>query len=65
MLDDITTQRNRQIEMQTDTILHRRVVFRADFLESAEQINLLAGLTLFEQARALLHCSRLDSKVSR
>ena len=55
MLDHIPTQRNRQIKMQAQTILNRSVGLVTDLLQTTQQVNLLAGLTLLQQARTLLN----------
>ena len=61
MLDDIPAQRNRQIEMQPETIFNRRVGFMADFLQTRQQVDLLAGLAFFQQTRASFNGTRLDT----
>ena len=48
MFDDITAQRNGQIEVQTKTILNRSVGLVSDLLKTAQQVNLLAGLAFLE-----------------
>ena len=61
MFDDITAQRNGQIEVQTKTILNRSVGLVSDFLKTAQQVNLLAGLAFLEQAGTLLNSTGFNA----
>ena len=61
MLDDVTAQWNCQIEVQAKTILNRSVGLMTDFLETAQQVNLLAGLAFLEQARTLLNSTSFNA----
>ena len=41
--------------MESEAVLDRHVLFLAQILKPGKKIDLLAGLTLFEQTGALLH----------
>ena len=61
MLDHIPAQRHGQIEVQTKTILNRSVGLVSDFLKTAQQVNLLAGLAFLEQAGTLLNSTGFNA----
>ena len=61
MFDDITAQRNSQIEVQTKAVLNRSVGLVSDFLKTAQQVNLLAGLAFLEQAGTLLNSTSFNA----
>ena len=61
VLDHIPAQRHGQIEMQAQTLFNRSVGFMTDLLQTAQQVNLLAGLAFFQQRSAGFHRSRLNA----
>ena len=61
MLDHIPAQRHGQIEVQAQPVLHRGVVLLTDLLQTAQQVDLLAGLAFLEQAGARFHRACLDA----
>ena len=61
MLDHIPAQRHRQIEVQTKTLLNRRVGFMADFLKTRQQVDFLAGFTFLQQTCASFNGACLNA----
>ena len=62
MLDHIPAQRHGEIEMQAEPFLNRCVGFVADILQTAQQVDLFAGLALFQQRSPSFHGSCLDAE---
>ena len=61
VLDHIPAQRHGQIEMQAQPLFNRSVGFMTDLLQTAQQVDLLAGLAFFQQRSAGFYRSRLNA----